>query len=89
MTTPTIHNHNQDATATQFHTDTNCWCAVTKVNLEQFMTDVHIGTCFTFDTFHKMFRYVNERYFGRTLYTQIKNGQITVDEVVALMKGAM
>jgi hypothetical protein len=36
-----------------------------------------------------MFRYVNERYFGRTLYAQIKNGQITVAEVVALMKGAM
>jgi hypothetical protein len=63
--------------------------ATTKVNLEQFMTDVHTGTGFTFDTFHKMFRYVNERYFGRTLYTQIKSGQITVDEVVALMKGAM
>ena len=61
----------------------------TKVNLEQFMTDVHTGTGFTFDTFHKMFRYVNERYFGRTLYAQIKSGQITVDEVVALMKGAM
>lgn len=61
----------------------------TKVNLEQFMTDVHTGTGFTFNTFHTMFRYVNDRYFGRTLYTQIKNGQITVDEVVALMKGAM
>jgi hypothetical protein len=60
----------------------------TKVNLDQFMTDVHAGTGFTFDTFHKMFRYVNERFFGRTLYTQIKNGQITVDEVVALMKAA-
>jgi hypothetical protein len=24
--TITIHNHNQDATATQFHTDVNCWC---------------------------------------------------------------
>jgi hypothetical protein len=61
----------------------------TKVNLDQFMTDVHTGTGFTFDTFHKMFRYVNERYFGRTLYIQIKNGQITVEEVVLLMKGAM
>ena len=89
MTTTTIHNHNQDATATQFHTDTNCWCAVAKVNLDQFMTDVHAGTGFTFNTFHTMFRYVNDRHFGRTLYTQIKGGQITVDEVVALMKGAM
>ena len=61
----------------------------TKVNLEQFMIDVHTGTGFTFDTFHKMFRYVNERYFGRTLYAQIKNGQITVAEVVSIMKGAM
>ena len=61
----------------------------TKVNFDQFMTDVHTGTGFTFNTFHTMFRYVNDRYFGRTLYAQIKNGQITVDEVVALMKGAM
>jgi hypothetical protein len=85
----TIHNHNQDATATQFHTYTNCWCAVTKVDLDQFMTDVHNGTGFTFDTFHKVFRYVNERYFGRTLYAQIKNGQITVDQVISIMKGAI
>jgi hypothetical protein len=63
--------------------------ATTKVNLDQFMTDVHNGTGFTFDIFHKVFRYVNERYFGRNLYTQIKNGQITVDEVVTIMKGAM
>lgn len=61
----------------------------TKVNLEKFMTDVHIGTGFTFDTFHKVFRYVNERYFGRALYAQIKSGQITVDEVVSIMKGAI
>jgi hypothetical protein len=61
----------------------------TKVNLDQFMTDVHTGTGFTFNTFHTMFRYVNERYFGRTLYAQIKSGQITVDEVVSFMKGAM
>lgn len=53
------------------------------------MIDVHTGTGFTFDTFHKIFRYVNERYFGRTLYAQIKNGQITVDEVVSIMKGAI
>lgn len=53
------------------------------------MTDVHVGTGFTFNTFHTMFRYINDRYFGRTLYAQIKNGQITVDEVVLLMKGAM
>ena len=61
----------------------------TKVNLDQFMTDVHNGTGFTFKTFHTMFRYVNDRHFGRTLYAQIKNGQITVAEVVSVMKGAM
>ena len=61
----------------------------TKVDLDQFMTDVHNGTGFTFNTFHTMFRYVNDRHFGRTLYAQIKNGQITVDEVVSIMKGAM
>ena len=61
----------------------------TKVNLEQFMIDVHTGTGFTFDTFHKVFHYVNERHFGRTLYAQIKNDQITVDEVVSIMKAAI
>ncbi len=59
------------------------------ITLEQFMIDAHKGTGFTFDTFHKMFHYVNERYFGKTLYQQIKNGSISVDEVVQLMKGAM
>lgn len=59
------------------------------VDLEQFMIDAHKGTGFTFNTFHTMFRYVNERYFGKTLYQQIKNGQITVDEVVFRMKAAM
>jgi len=63
--------------------------ASTKVNLDEFMTDVYNGTGFTFNTFHTMFDYVNDRYFGRTLYAQIKNGQITVAEVVALMKRAM
>lgn len=61
----------------------------TKVNLEQFMTDVRVGTGFTFDTFHKMFRYVNERYFGRTLYAQIKSEQITVNEVVSILNRAI
>jgi hypothetical protein len=60
-----------------------------QVNLEQFMIDVHTGTGFTFDTFHKIFRYVNERHFGRTLYAQIKSGQITVDEIVSIMKAAI
>jgi hypothetical protein len=63
--------------------------STSQVNLEQFMIDVHAGTGFTFDTFHKIFRYVNERYFGRTLYAQIKSGQITVDEVVSIMKAAI
>lgn len=53
------------------------------------MIDTHTGTGFTFDTFHKVFRYVNERYFGRTLYAQIKSGQITVNEIVSIMKAAI
>ena len=60
-----------------------------KVNLEQFMIDVQNGTGFTFNTFHRMFHYVNERYFGRTLYAQIKNGEIAVEEVVRIMKAAI
>lgn len=59
------------------------------ITVEQFMIDAHKGTGFTFDTFHKMFHYVNDRYFGRNLYKQIKNGEITVDEVVSMMKGAI
>ena len=59
------------------------------VDLEQFMIDAHKGTGFTFNTFHTIFRYVNDRYFSRTLYKQIKNGEISVDEVVRLMKGVM
>jgi hypothetical protein len=60
-----------------------------KVDLEQFMLDVQKGTGFTFNTFHTMFQYVNERYFGNTLYQQIKNAEITVDEVVFRMKRAI
>jgi hypothetical protein len=53
------------------------------------MLDVQKGTGFTFNTFHTMFQYVNERYFGNTLYQQIKNAEITVDEVVFRMKRAI
>jgi hypothetical protein len=59
------------------------------VDLEQFMIDAHKSTGFTFNTFHTMFHYVNDHYFGRNLYKQIKNGEITVDEVVSMMKGAI
>jgi hypothetical protein len=59
------------------------------VDLEQFAIDAHKGTGFTFNTYHTMFHYVNHRYFGGTLYNQIKNGQITVDELVSVMKAAM
>jgi hypothetical protein len=65
------------------------WRIMQKVNLEQFMIDVQKGTGFTFNTFHTIFRYVNDRYFGNTLYQQIKNNEITVEEVVRLMKGSM
>ena len=53
------------------------------------MIDAHKGTGFTFNTFHTIFRYVNDRYFGRTLYKQIKSGEVSVDEVVRFMKGVM
>ncbi len=59
------------------------------VDLEQFMIDARKGTGFTFNTFHTIFRYVNDRYFGNTLYKQIKSGEVSVDEVVRLMKGVM
>jgi hypothetical protein len=60
-----------------------------KVDLEKFMIETHQKSGMTFNTFHTMFRYVNERYFGRTLYQQIKSNQISADEVAALLKGAM
>lgn len=60
-----------------------------KVDLDKFMTEVHQLSGMTFNTFHTMFRYVNERNFGRTLYQQIKEGQITAQEVAAQLKAAM
>jgi hypothetical protein len=60
-----------------------------KVDLEQFMIDLQKETGFTFNTFHAMFRYVNDRYFGKTLYQQIKNNEITVQEVATRMKAAL
>lgn len=61
----------------------------TEVNLEKFMVEVHQLSGMTFNTFHTMFRYVNERNFGKTLYKQIKNGQISAQEVANQMKAAM
>lgn len=60
-----------------------------QVNLEKFMRDTQDGTGFTFDTFHRMFHYVNTRMFGNALYAQIKNNQITVQELVSIMKAAI
>ena len=60
-----------------------------KADLEKFMIEVHQLSGMTFNTFHTMFHYVNERNFGKTLYKQIKEGQITAQEVAAQMKAAI
>ncbi len=53
------------------------------------MIETHQMSGMTFNTFHTMFHYVNERNFGKTLYKQIKEGQITAQEVAAQMKAAI
>lgn len=55
-------------------------------NLEQYMIDLNKATGFTFNTFHTVFRYVNDRYFGGDLYRQIKNDEISVEDLASLMK---
>ena len=60
-----------------------------KINLESFMAETFQLSGMSFDVFHKMFRYVNERHFGRTLYQQIKNNEISALEVADRLKRAM
>ena len=57
----------------------------TKINLENFMIEAHQISGMHFNTFHAAFRTVNDRR-GRTLYSEIKNGQITVTQLVSLLK---
>jgi hypothetical protein len=61
----------------------------TKVDLEKFMLELYQASGMTFNTFHTVFRYVNDRNFGRTLYQQIKNGEISVEQVAWQMKAVM
>jgi len=63
--------------------------ATTKVNLEKFMLELHQASGMTFDTFHAVFHYVKDRNFGRTSYQQIKNGEISVEQVAWQMKAVM
>jgi hypothetical protein len=57
----------------------------TKINLESFMIEAHKLSGMHFNTFHTAFRTVNDRR-GRTLYSEIKNGEITVNDLVILLK---
>ena len=49
------------------------------------MIEAHKLSGMHFDTFHTAFRTVNDRR-GRTLYSEIKNGEITVNDLVTLLK---
>jgi hypothetical protein len=57
----------------------------TKISLEDFMIEAHKASGMHFNTFHAAFRTANERR-GRTLYSEIKCGQITVMQLVTLLK---
>jgi hypothetical protein len=57
----------------------------TKVNLETFMIEAHKASGMHFNTFHAAFRIANDRR-GRTLYQEIKNGEMTVIQLVNLLK---
>lgn len=59
--------------------------ATTTINLEDFMIEAHQKSGMHFKTFHAAFRTANDRR-GRTLYKEIKNGEITVDQLVKLLK---
>lgn len=59
--------------------------ATTKINLEDFMTEAHKASGMHFNTFHAAFKTANDRR-GRTLYAEIKNGEMTVTQLVNLLK---
>jgi hypothetical protein len=59
--------------------------ATTTVNLENFMIEAHKTSGMHFNTFHAAFRTANDRR-GRTLYQEIKNGEMTVIQLVNLLK---
>jgi len=59
--------------------------STTQVNLEDFMIEAHKASGMHFKTFHIAFGTVNQRR-GRTLYQEIKNGEITVPQLVILLK---
>ena len=61
----------------------------TKINLESFMQDVSDATNLHYKTFQTILRHVNTNYFGGTLYTQIKDGQVSVEQLAHIMKGQM
>jgi hypothetical protein len=58
---------------------------ITKINLEDFMIEARKASGMDFDTFHKAFAIANQRR-GRTLYAEIKLGQITVMQLVILLE---
>ena len=59
--------------------------SATQINLEDFMIEAHKASGMPFKAFHIAFGTVNARR-GRTLYQEIKNGEITVPQLVNLLK---
>jgi hypothetical protein len=56
-----------------------------KINLESFMTEAFQESGMTFDAFHGSFGIANKRR-GNTLYTEIKNGELSVSQLVNLLR---
>jgi len=57
----------------------------TQVNLEDFMIEAHKKSGLHFNTFHRSIRIINDRR-GRTLYQEIKNGEMPMDHFVMLLR---
>ena len=57
----------------------------TKINLEDFMIQASKESGLSFYAFHAALRIINDRR-GRTLYQEIKNGDMPVSHLVMLLK---
>lgn len=59
--------------------------ATNKINLENFMIQAHQESKLHINAFQAAVRIINDRR-GRTLYQDIKNGEMPIDHFVKLLK---
>lgn len=56
-----------------------------QVNLENYMQEAFQNSGMSFNAFHSAFAIANNRR-GNTLYTEIKSGQLSVSQLVTLLR---